>query len=74
MSPAPKLDHSKHVQLARFQELAESLDQSLVLVVADLSQVLYVSPTYERMTGFSCDGLYESRALGWSQFTKKTGD
>ena len=60
MSPAHKLGPSKRVQLARFQELAESLDQSLVLVAADLSQVFYVSPAYERMTGFSCDGLYES--------------
>jgi PAS domain S-box-containing protein len=60
MSPVHKLGPSKRVQLARFQELAESLDQSLVLVAADLSQVFYVSPAYERMTGFSCDGLYES--------------
>jgi len=60
MSPVHKLGPSKRVQLARFQELAESLDQSLVLVAADLTQVLYVSPAYERMTGFSCDGSDKS--------------
>jgi PAS domain S-box-containing protein len=59
MSYVQKLDRSKHAELARFHELAESLDQSLILVAADLSQVFYVSPAYERLTGFSCDRLYE---------------
>jgi PAS domain S-box-containing protein len=59
MSYVQKLDRSKHAELARFHELAESLDQSLILVAADLSQVFYVGPAYERLTGFSCDRLYE---------------
>jgi PAS domain S-box-containing protein len=59
MSYVQKLDRSKHAELARFHELAGSLDQSLILFAADLSQVFYVSPAYERLTGFSCDRLYE---------------
>ncbi|HET6327087.1 MAG TPA: PAS domain S-box protein [Planctomycetaceae bacterium] len=60
MSSVQNLGRSKLVELARFRELAESLDQSLVLIAADLSQVFYVSPTYERLTGFTCESLYEN--------------
>jgi PAS domain S-box-containing protein len=60
MCPLHELTRSKRVELARFHELAESLDQSLVLVAADLSHVFYASPAYERMTGVSCASLYDS--------------
>jgi PAS domain S-box-containing protein len=59
MSPVPKLSRSKRGELARFQRVADSLEQSLILVAADLSQVFYVNPAYERITGFSCESLYE---------------
>ena len=73
MCPIDELTRSKRVELARFHELAESLDQSLVLVAADLSHVFYASPAYERMTGVSCASLYDSPRLGRSQSMRKTG-
>ena len=46
-------------------DLVESLDQILFLVSADWSRVYYVSPAYERVTGYSCESLFErSRRRG----------
>jgi PAS domain S-box-containing protein len=44
---------------ANLRQLVESLDQIFFLVAHDMSRVYYVSPSYERITGYSCDTLYE---------------
>src|SRR4051794_21806315 len=46
-------------------ELVESLNQILFLMTPDMSRILYVSPAYERVTGYSCKSLYED-ARAWS--------
>src|ERR1700722_16569113 len=44
---------------SNLRQLVESLDQIFFLVAHDMSRVYYVSPSYERITGYSCDTLYE---------------
>ncbi len=46
-------------ELAHLRQLVESLDQIFFLVASDMSRVFYVSPAYERITGYSCETLYE---------------
>jgi PAS domain S-box-containing protein len=60
MSSSNTFSPSRPAELVHFHELAESLDQILILVAADLSRVLYISPAYERVTGFPCESLYEN--------------
>jgi PAS domain S-box-containing protein len=51
---------SAGTELAHLRELAESLDQILFLVATDLSRVFYVSPSYERVTGFPAETVYDN--------------
>jgi len=60
MSLVQNIDRPAGETLDCLQEIAASLDQILFLVAADLSRVFYVSPAYERMTGYSCESLYEN--------------
>jgi PAS domain S-box-containing protein len=43
---------------ARFRQLAESIDDVFWLANADLTEMLYVSPAYERIFGRTCESLY----------------
>jgi two-component system cell cycle sensor histidine kinase/response regulator CckA len=43
----------------RFRQLAENLDDAIVLVSADLQRVHYISPAYERIWGRSSASLYQ---------------
>jgi PAS domain S-box-containing protein len=43
----------------RFRQLVEHLDEIFWMANADGSQVLYVSPAYEKVRGHSCQHIYE---------------
>jgi PAS domain S-box-containing protein len=60
MSLVEDLGRSAGFELVHLRELVESLDQIVFLIAGDLSRVFYVSPAYERITGYSCDRLYEN--------------
>jgi PAS domain S-box-containing protein len=53
-------------ELGHFRQLVESLDQIFFLVASDMSRVYYVSPAYERITGYSCESLYQN-PRGWTR-------
>ena len=44
----------------RFRQLAENVEEVLLLFDPNLNKVFYVSPAYERVWGRSCESLYES--------------
>ena len=46
---------------ARFRELAENIDDVFYNVDARTSEILYVSPAYEKIWGLSCQSLYAER-------------
>jgi len=48
----------------RFRQLAENIENVFWLTDPASSQVLYVSPAYEKITGRSCAALYDS-PRGW---------
>jgi PAS domain S-box-containing protein len=43
----------------RFRQLAENIDDAIMLASGDWRRVHYISPAYERMWGRSCASLYE---------------
>ena len=43
-----------------FRQVAESIDEVFILAKPRLEKVLYVSPSYERIWGDSCEVLYAS--------------
>jgi len=51
---------------AGMRDLVESLEQILFLISADWSRAFYVSPAYERVTGYSRESLF-SDLKGWTQ-------
>ncbi len=60
MSLAEGLGRLADTEWAHLRQLVESLDQIFFLVASDMSRVYYVSPAYERITGYSCETLYEN--------------
>jgi PAS domain S-box-containing protein len=48
------------------RDLVDSLEQILFLIAADWSRAFYVSPAYERITGFSRESLFTD-LRGWTQ-------
>jgi PAS domain S-box-containing protein len=60
MSLAESIGRVAGSELVELRQLVESLDQIIFLVAGDLSRIYYVSPAYERITGFSCDSLYQN--------------
>ena len=48
----------------RFRQLAENLDDAILLASADLRLVHYISPAYEHLWGRSCASLY-SQPRSW---------
>ena len=44
----------------RFRQFAENINEVLWIVEADHSAVLYISPSYEKVWGRSCQSLYEN--------------
>ncbi len=42
----------------RFRQMAENIEEMFWLTNADRSQMLYVSPTYSKLWGRSCESLY----------------
>jgi PAS domain S-box-containing protein len=53
-------------ELIHLRQLVESLDQIFFLVANDMSRVYYVSPAYERITGYTCESLYQN-PRGWTR-------
>ncbi|MFZ5447335.1 MAG: PAS domain S-box protein [Thermodesulfobacteriota bacterium] len=49
---------------ARFRQLAENLDDAILLASGDWRRVHYISPAYERLWGRSCESLYQE-PLSW---------
>jgi PAS domain S-box-containing protein len=43
---------------SRFRQMAETIESVFWMSSADLKQILYVSPAYERIWGRTCDSLY----------------
>ena len=43
----------------RFRQLAENIDQVFWMVTSDSNQILYISPTYEKIWDRSCESLYD---------------
>jgi len=60
VSQVKEIGSSASVEFDRLREVVEKLDQILVLLSADMGRVFYVSPAYERITGYSCQSLYEN--------------
>ncbi|MDX2242722.1 MAG: PAS domain S-box protein [Leptolyngbyaceae cyanobacterium bins.302] len=44
---------------ARFQEIAQTLNQVSYVVSLTTGQYLYISPSYEKLWGYSCESLYQ---------------
>jgi PAS domain S-box-containing protein len=59
MSLAAGIGRLADTEWAHLRQLVESLDQIFFLVASDMSRVYYISPAYERITGYSCETLYE---------------
>lgn len=45
---------------ARFQEIAQTLNQISYVICVATGQYLYISPAYERLWGYSCASLYQN--------------
>jgi len=45
---------------ARFQEIAQTINQVFYVVDLTTGQYLYISPAYERVWGYSCESLYQN--------------
>jgi PAS domain S-box-containing protein len=45
---------------ARFQEIAQTLNQVSYVISLTTGQYLYISPSYERLWGYSCESLYQN--------------
>ncbi|HEY9669154.1 MAG TPA: PAS domain S-box protein [Coleofasciculaceae cyanobacterium] len=43
----------------RFRQLAENIEEVFWMVTPDSTQVLYISPAYEKIWGCSCQSLYD---------------
>ncbi len=52
--------------ISGIRDLVESLEQVLFLISADWSHAFYVSPAYERVTGYSRESLFTD-LRGWTQ-------
>lgn len=44
---------------ARFRQMAENIEEMFWIADSNLSEMLYVSPAYEKMWGRTCQSLYE---------------
>src|SRR5580704_1798090 len=66
------VDSSEAISTARLdgvtgiRDLVESLEQVLFLISADWSRAFYVSPAYERVTGYSRESLFTD-LRGWTE-------
>jgi len=47
----------------RFRQLAENIEEVFWLSTPDNSEILYISPSFERIWGLPCSRLYENSAL-----------
>jgi diguanylate cyclase (GGDEF)-like protein/PAS domain S-box-containing protein len=56
-------EHNLRAMRSRFRQLAENVSDVFVLQSLDGSQIHYVSPAYEKISGRSCESLY---ANPWS--------
>jgi PAS domain S-box-containing protein len=66
MSLVENIGRLAESELVQLRQLVESLDRIFFLVAGDMSRVFYVSPAYERVTGYSCESLYQN-PRGWTK-------
>ncbi len=45
---------------ARFQEIAQTVNQVVYVISVTTGQYLYISPSYEKLWGYSCESLYQN--------------
>jgi PAS domain S-box-containing protein len=45
----------------RFAEIAQTLNHVSYIIAVPTGQYLYISPSYERLWGYSCESLYQDR-------------
>jgi PAS domain S-box-containing protein len=45
---------------ARFQEIAQTIHQVVYVISVTTGQYLYISPSYEKLWGYSCESLYQN--------------
>lgn len=53
-------DEALHASEERFRQIAENSNEVFWLTNPQTSQILYISPSYERIWGRSCQSLYEN--------------
>ena len=54
-----KKDHDLRVSEEKFRKISESIEEVVWLRSADNQQILYISPSYEKVWGRSCSELYQ---------------
>lgn len=57
-------DHRLRQSEERFRQLAENINEVFWMSRPDLSEILYISPGYEKIWGSSCESLYQ-RPTAW---------
>ncbi|HMK61048.1 MAG TPA: ATP-binding protein [Dissulfurispiraceae bacterium] len=55
-----KAEETLRMSERRFLQMAENINEVFLVTSADYGQVLYISPSYERIWGRSCDSLYRN--------------
>ena len=53
-----RTEHSLREREEQFRQLAENISEVFWMTNPDLSEMLYVSPAYEKIWGRSCQSLY----------------
>ncbi|NET72030.1 MAG: PAS domain-containing protein [Sphaerospermopsis sp. SIO1G2] len=60
ISTLPKMETALVASENKFRELAENIDEVFHINSADLTEILYISPGYEKVWGVSCESLYQN--------------
>ena len=53
------IENALRVSEERFRQMAETVNEVFWMSLPDHSEILYVSPAYEEIWGYSCDSLYQ---------------
>jgi PAS domain S-box-containing protein len=55
-----QIEESLRLSEEKFRQLAENIDEAFWICSADGSEVIYVSPAYEQICGYSCEIAYQN--------------
>jgi PAS domain S-box-containing protein len=61
-----QIEKSLRLSEERFCQLAENIDEAFWICSADSSEVIYVSPAYEQICGYSCEMAYQNPRIWYS--------